>query len=371
MPRRAGLLAFLALAVVSAPGALTAQTGPVFEGIAYRGDAPFGGAWVLLHHVSEGEQGTIDSIRLPDDGAFRFVLPAAPDPAQSDIYFATLRHHDVVYFSPAVTSRTPLDTVYAIQAWDTVHAATDGSGLSLQSRSVFFEPDTIGWRVTDLFQLRNDQDRTVVRPSDEGHVWSYPLPTEAANVETGEGEISLGVMEFEEGELVVREAIPPGERIFVARYSVESPLITIPNRGMTEALDVLVREPAPAVEVEGLEMVDRIELEAGSTYIRFSGVEIDAPAVRVVQGEEQARPQVEWVALLLAMVLAGFGVYILKPSTQARPAAAGAPPARRGAILERIAHLDEEFEGSGAPSAERPVYERRRRELLRQLKLLD
>lgn len=355
------------------PAAIAAQNGPVFEGIAYRGEAPFAGAWVLLHHVSEGEQGTIDSLQLPEDGAFRFVLPQAPDPAQSDIYFATLRHHDVVYFSPAVTSRTPLDTVYAIQAWDTVHAAPDGAGVSLQSRSVFFEPDTIGWRVTDLFQLRNDQDRTVVRPSDDGHVWSYPLPAEARNVETGEGEISLGVMEFEGGELVVREALPPGERIFVARYAVESPLISIPNRGLAEALDVLVREPAPAVEVEGLEMVDRIELEAGSTYIRFSGVEIDAPSVRVVQGQEESRPQVEWVALLLAMVLAGFGVYILRPSGQPRPAAAPvAPgPSGRAAILERIAHLDEEFEHGGARASDRTVYERRRRELLRQLQLLD
>ena len=356
----------------TAGGVSAQETGPVFEGVAYVGHEPVQDGVVVLHHLSDGEQGDVDSLRVAGDGAFRFVLPTAPDPTQSDIYFASYRHDGVLYFSPAVTSTVQLDSIYRIQAFDTLTAAPGGHPIPLQSRSVFFEPDTVGWRVTELYQLRNDEERTVVA-APEGAVWTHPLPAEATDVIAGEGELRAGMVSYEDGDLVVRAAVPPGERIFVVRYQVESPLIRIPSAGAPELLDVLVREPAPALDVEGLELVDRIELEAGSTYMRFSGTNIDAPEVRIVPGEEAAEPRVEWVAFLLAMVLAASGLFILRPVASPRPVAAGGaePVAARRALLEQVAHLDEEFVRAGSPDGGKAAYERRRAELLRQLALLS
>lgn len=336
------------------------------------GDEPLGEGVVALHHLSDGEQGTIDSVQVSEGGAFRFVLPTMPNPARNDIYFASYRHDGVLYFSAAITATTQLDSVYTIQAYDTLVAPPGGHDIPLQSRSVFFEPDTVGWRVTELYQLRNDEDRTVVAGPD-GLVWAHPLPTEATNIVAGEGEISPGAVGVQDGTFVVRGAVPPGERIFVVRYQVESPLIEVPNRGSPELLDVLVREPAPSVDVEGLELVDRIELEAGSTYMRFSGTEVGDAEIRIVPGEEARAPRVEWVAFLLALILAASGLFILRPT--ASPQVAGAvtaePVAARRALLEQVAYLDEEFAREGAPEGRREAYERRRAELLRQLALLS
>lgn len=357
------------LTLVAAP-AQGQDVPAVFEGVAYVGRQPLDDGVVVLHHLSEGQQGDLDSMRVQGDGSFRFVLPAPPDPSRSDIYFASYRHQGVLYFSAAVTSTIQLDSVYSIQAWDTLLAPAEGADFPLQSRSVFFEPDTVGWVVTDLFQLRNEQPRTVVA-RDGGVVWSHALPAEATDVIAGEGELSPGAVAYENGGLAVRAALSPGERIFVVRYRVESPLISIPVEGPAEVLDVLVREPAPAVEVEGLELTERIELEAGSTYQRFTGTEVDLPEVRVVQGAVQAEPQVEWVAFLLAMVLAGSGLFILRPGRGQRPEVVTVGGgADRSAIVERIALLDEDFEAQGKPESGRAIYERKRAELLRQLAIL-
>lgn len=370
--RRSRLAGAVVAAVLTSAGGASAQlTPPVFEGVAYVGDEPLADGVVVLHHLSDGEQGDVDSVQVTDGGAFRFVLPSAPNPARSDIYFASYRHAGVLYFSAAVTATTQLDSVYSIQAYDTLVAQPGGHTIPLQSRSVFFEPDTIGWRVTELYQLRNDEDRTVVAGPD-GDVWTHPLPPEATNIVAGEGEISPGAVSVQDGVFAVRAAVPPGERIFVVRYQVESPLIEVPNEGNPELLDVLVREPAPAIDVEGLELVGRIELEAGSTYMRFSGAEVGDAEIRIVPGQESVAPRVEWVAFLLALVLAAAGLFILRPTTAPRAAGPTAvePVAARRALLEQVASLDEDFARAGSPAAGREAYERRRAELVRQLTLL-
>lgn len=357
-PLRYALALAVAFLLVGSPLGLRAQA-PVLAGTAFVGDSVMSDGTVVLHHISEGVQGDLDSLRLGGDGAFRFVLPGTPDPAQGDIYFATVRHHGVLYFGPAITAGVQLDTTYVINAWDTLLAPSEGFPVALQSRSVFFEPDSVGWRVTDLLQLRNDEPRTIVGRSG-GVVWDHPLPAEATNVVTGEGEIALGAADFENGSLVVRAALPPGERIFVVRYQVESPFLTLPVRE-AEVLDVLVREPAPPVEVDGLELIDRIELEAGSTYLRFSATDVVVPTVEIRGGEDVAPPQVEWAALVLAMVLAGSGLLVLRRGQS--PDETVPAPDREGLLFE-IAQMDEEFAEVDPDSEAFKVYRRRRIDLL-------
>jgi hypothetical protein len=356
-------LLFLVLAVTPA-FSLDAQEAELrLNGSAYVGDTALTDGIVVLHHLSNGEQGGLDSLSLSSGGAFTFTLPEVPDPVGRDVFFASIRHLGVLYFGPAITDVAQLDSTYEIHTYDTILAPAAGMALPIQSRSVFFEPDTVGWRVTDLFQLRNDEARTVVTRTG-GIVWSHLLPAEATDVTAGEGEIAFDAAEYEDGRLVVRAAIPPGERLFVVRYHVDSPIISIPNQGLAEALDVLIREPAPSIEVEGLERIDPIELEPGSTYSRYAGTDVTAGAVNIVETEGPATPPVQWAALVLAMILAGSGMLVLRSG----PATAKEAPRSRQSLLLEVATLDEAFVTSSPTVEERRVYERRRAELLRNLR---
>ena len=69
----------------------------------YVADTALAEGVVVLHHVSDGEQGEVDSVRVGEEGSFSFTLPRAPDPGRSDIYFASVRHDGVLYFGPAIT----------------------------------------------------------------------------------------------------------------------------------------------------------------------------------------------------------------------------------------------------------------------------
>lgn len=399
-----------ALAAASALGWVSPVSGQTpaeasLDGTVFVGDSTMKDGTVVLHRLSEGSQGELDSVAVASDGTFDFPLPNVPDPSRSDVFFASVRHHGVLYFGPAITSAVQLDSIYEIHAYDTILAPAQGLSVPLQSRSVFFEPDSAGWRVTDLFQVRNDESRTIVARQG-GRVWGHPLPEAAREVTAGEGELAFDAARYEDGELVVRAALPPGERLFVVRYRLDEATIDIPTAGPTESMDVLIREPAPPLEVEGLEPVDRIELEAGSTYMRYSGTDVGASDVRIVQGEESSRPRVEWAAVLLALVLTGAALFILRPGA-GRAAAGGVGPgtgrapggstgAQRGPeavrggrgggtgrggrdggparedLLRQVALLDEEFEArEDASEEERQTYERRRSELIGRIRALD
>lgn len=367
------MLALPALLLLAAPAAVRAQVEerPTLSGKAFVGDTALVGGTVVLHHVSDDGQGEVDSLAVGADGTFSFELPNVPDPTRNDVFFASVRHAGVLYFGPAITLAVQLDTLYEVHAYDTVLAPPEGASVALQSRSLFLEPDGAGaWRATDLFQVRNDADRTIVA-RDGGRTWRYPLPGEARDVSAGEGDLSFSAAEFDSGDLVVSAALPPGERLFVVRYWLDSPFVSFPTPGLTEALDVLVREPAPALDVEGegIETVGRMELEPGSTYRRFTGMDFAQPFVRVVQSEETGPPPVRWAAVILALVLAAGGLAALRGGARA-PAEASVPASGgRQALLTQVARLDEDFAARATPSvSERRRYEDERTELVRRLR---
>lgn len=346
----------------------------MLAGTVYVGDSALADGTVVLHHLSDAGQGDVDSLRAASDGSFSFVLPNVPNPARNDVFFASVRHAGVLYFGPAITAALQLDSVYEIHAYDTIIAPTEGVPVAIQSRSLFLEPDGAGaWRATDLFQLRNDHDRTVVARAG-GRTWSYPLPAEARDVAAGEGDLSFDAATYEDGELVVRAALPPGERLFVVRYRLDAPFVAFPTPGAVETIDVLVREPAPPLEVEGLEPVDRVELEPGSTYRRFSGTNFERPSIRILQIEERGPPPLQWFAVLLALILMGGGLLALRGGVVRGPAPAPARAAedvgsRRRDLLTRVAKLDEEFESVADPTdGQRRAYEHRRSDLIARLR---
>ena len=350
------------------PGSTQELADPVLHGRVFVGDSLARSGTVVLHRVSSDTQGEVDSATVASDGTFSVRLPTVPDPARSEVYFASVRHSGILYFGQPVNLPVQLDSVYEIRTYDTAMVAREGQAIPVAAREIFLQAgENQQWDAVDLFQVRNDGARTLVA-QDGGVVWSYPLPEGARDATISDMGLGVGAAEVREGRLVVTSPIPPGERMYVVRYGLADPFLTIPLSAPVEALEVLVREPAPPLEASGLQPLDRVELEPGSTYLRFSATDLTAGQVGLERGEGSSPPPVGWYSFILALALSAVGVWAVQ-SGAARAPVPAAPPQGRRELLVEVAKLDEEFESLTHVSAEdRGLYEARRRDLLRRIR---
>jgi hypothetical protein len=369
---RSALLVLLAASGLGPGGPVLAQVPaePLVRGRALLGDSVLRSGTVILHRVSESAQGEVDSTQVAPDGSFALRLPAVPDPERSEVYFASVRHAGILYFGKAITLPVQLDSLYEIQTYDTVMAPAGGVDLAVKGRSIFLEQAEGGrWQVTDLFEVLNDRPGTLVA-REGGLIWSHPLPEGAQDAEVSQTDLIAGGAEVREGKLVITAPLPPGERLFVVRYAVPDPFLAIPFPTRTDALEILVREPAPLLESPALKPGEPAELEPGATFRRLTGATLEGTVVRLVEGQGATQPPVRWMAVTLAVLLTGVGLWAAR-SGHAVPAPGAPRPAvrdRRALILE-AARLDEEFASrkAAATPEECGAYEARRRELLRRL----
>ncbi len=355
---------------VPGPQPVSAQVlaDPVLSGRVLLGDTALTSGTVVLHRVASDSQGEVDSTTVGRDGSFSFRLPSVPDPGRSEVYFASVRHSGILYFGSAVTLPVQLDSLYEIRTYDTLMAPEPGIPLPVQARNVFLEEEAGAWQVTDLLQVRYEGDRTVVA-REGGAVWRYPLPPGAVDPTVVEGDFGAETLDFQGGDVVVRSALPPGERLFVVRYALPDPFLSLPLPGETEALEVLIREPAPPLEAPLLVETDRVELEPGTTYRRFSGTGLSSQVVRFVEGASTSGPPVRWLAVVLGLLMAGAGLWAVQKGGQGLATASVGDAGTRQALLVKIARLDEDFESRNSTSPEeRGAYEARRLELLRRLR---
>lgn len=312
-----------------------------------------------LHRVSSTEAGEIASSVASADGSFSFQLPSVPGRGD-EVYFVSTRHQGILYFGAAVSDMASADSVHTLIVYDTVGAPQAGFDFEIHGRNIFIEEFEDGWRVTDVFDLHNEGDRTVVATPD-GAVWSYPLMEGASNVELGDGDLSPDVWSFENGRVVTRAPVPPGSRSYIFRYQTPA-LASLPLTGVTQRIDVLVREPAASFSAIGLQLEDPVELEPGSTFRRYAALTpaattIEFTASDVSQGLPLG-PMVVGIALVLGMLgVWGFG----------RTGTAG-PKRTRASVLLEVARLDEEYEQRSNPTAaQSKAHKRRRDALLRRL----
>lgn len=365
-------LVLAAFLVAGLPAAASSQVPaePVLHGRAFVGDSALSHGMVLLHRVSSETQGEIDSTRVARDGSFTFRLPTVPDPGRSEVYFASVRHSGILYFGTPINTAIQLDSLYEIHAYDTLVAPEGGVALTVEARNVFLEQQGDHWLVTDLFQVRNDEPRTLVAP-EGGYVWRYPLPEGLTNPEVAPSELASGAAAVENGALVVRTPLPPGTRLFVIRYDKADPFLDIPLPGVTETMEFLVKEPAPPMDVPVLEATNRVALEPGTTYRRFSATKLQDTAVRVTRAKPAREPPVRWFAVILGLTLGAVGVWAVQPGRLAPARAQPAGPDARRALILQVARLDEAFAAKPGPTAEeRGAYEARRADLLRRIQHL-
>jgi hypothetical protein len=331
------------------------------------GGSPADTGTVVLHRVTPEEAGALDSIRVGRGGDFELALPGPPVPGSGEIFFASHRREGLLYFGRPVTDPVQLDSLYLIESYDTRPAPEDGQGLPFQIhvRNLFIDQGPMGWRVTDLFEIRNDSAVTWVPGPDDRPVWRYPLPPEGLSFRATQGDLEPGALRFVDGGVELHAAVPPGERLYVVQYDVETLELSLPLPGSTEILELLVEEPAPPLRIDGLVPDRPAELEPGRTYLRWTGVDLADARVRVSRGEEGTAQLLPWIGVALAVLLFGAGLWAVRG--RPAPAPVGGHTNRAGVLLA-VARLDEEFEALGNPSPEQEArYRERRGRLLARL----
>ena len=317
---------------------------------------------IVLHRVSAFFTGEVDSAAVGPGGAFELRVPETPAPGGTDVYFASVRWDEVLYFGSAITGPPEQGTPYVVQAYPAAEAGTASPPVRVRVRNLFLElaDPAPGWRAMDLFELRNAAPATVVAgPS--GATWSYPLPPGAVEFSVGESDLSPGAASVSAGRVHVSSALRPGESVYLFRYRVSGDVLRIPMEGPTASMELLIREPAGELSVQGLAAAEPVELD-GTTYRRFAGREM-APAPVVVRSGDASAPvaSIPVLAAVLAVALAVVGATAaMRAHSRRAPSAAGS---RRQDLLE-IAELDEAMRAGKVGSGE---YERRREQILRRL----
>ncbi|MDE2874049.1 MAG: hypothetical protein OXU69_15310 [Gemmatimonadota bacterium] len=348
----------------SRPPAAGAQEpgGPVLSGRVLIGDLPADSGTVVLHRVSAQSAGEIDSVAVGEGGIFEIRLPEASGDETDEVFFATIRYQEVLYIGEAVTARPEAGGPYVIQAYPAIPAGPDASAR-VRIRNLFVEPldPGPGWAVADYFEVGNDTRATLVA-GEHGPTWSHALPPEGAGFRVGQSELSAGTASFSDGRVHVSAAMPPGEHLYLFRYSISGDRFSVPMEGLTGSMELLIREPAGELAVSGLVNVPEVEIE-GVRYRRFAGRDV-APSVVTVARGGTGGPlgSVPLAAVILTLALAGAGALVAARSQGARRRS---PAGRaRRAVLVAIAALDEERRQGRIPEDD---HARRRTRLLAEL----
>ncbi len=336
--------------------------GRVLSGQVLVGDLPADSGTVVLHRVSSRSSGEVDSVGVGVGGFFRIRLPEVSGDGMDDVFFATIRYQDVLYLGEAVTASTEAGATYLIQAYPAIPAGPDG-GARVRIRNLFVEPldPGPGWAVADYFELGNDARATLVA-GEQGPTWSHALPPEATDFRVGRSDLSAGMASLREGRVRVSAPMPPGQSVYLFRYTIPADRFSVPMEGTTGSMELLVREPAGELAVTGLANVPEVEME-GVRYRRFAGRDMAPSVVTVARGETGGRlGSVPLAAAILALALAAAGAFVTARPRAARRRSPAARPRRE--VLVAIARLDEERR---AGRLRRSDHERRRTRLLAEL----
>lgn len=345
---------------------------PIVHGEVREGERPLPEVMVTLHQVSAEMSGEIDSVRAGPDGTFQMRLPRVPEHGQrSDVYFASVRHKDILYFGSAIISPAQLDSLYLIQTYDTLSVPPGGADLPLAVRTLFLSKVQEGWEATDFFQIQQEGERTLYSP-EEGMTWHYPLPPEGTDFQVGQGEMGEDAIRFQNGGVALFAPIPPGDRFLLINYRIPENDFTVPLPGETGRMEVLVRSPAPEADFDPLTASTPVEMDPGNVFDRWVGNNLEDVEVRAHLRAAPFRFRAEWLGLILAALLGGAGVFAYRNRRMGGDEEASVEvehaPSREELVLA-IAQLDEAFQTGEAPSEEaRERYRARRQALLDQLK---
>jgi len=296
----------------TAGGQLAAQAGGgTVSGVLRRGGpdgAPLARRWVVLHQVTQGGGGPVDSVRTDAGGRWRLRAPQVDTLA---IYIASALHDGLAYFSvPLHIQAGQAVAADPLVVYDT---SSGGPGIELQRRLITIaRAGEDGSReVLELLELLHGGTTTRVASDTIQPVWTGAIPATAVQFEVQTGDFSPDAV-IQRGDRVLLFApLQPGHsRQLSYRYVLPASsagTVVWPIDQPTTELDLLIEDTVAAVSAPGLTGggVEQIESR------RFAGYRVDSlPAgapVSIVFPVKQFRTD-RVLPLLVIVVAAALGV---------------------------------------------------------------
>lgn len=298
--------------------------------------------------IRHGEN-SADVLRDTSDaeGRFAFQVPGAPEGAQT---FLSATYAGVEYHQPVEgASGDPLEIpVYEITGADTA--------VSIPSHHIVIEAQS--GDVTQIVIVRNSGDRTFRTGEGHGHGLELPLPEGVTEITGGpQGLHTHGSI------LVNPEPVRPGgsQLLFSFRLPGARRLLQTVNYP-TGAVDVLVTPADAPVSGAGLQDLGEVAFQGrsfrrltGSALSRGDRIDIRLGGPAALSDEWLSRDALKWALGGLALAFALLALFFRTGRRASAPAPeSGAPDlgARRNALLQQIADLDDRYADGAIPEAD-------------------
>ena len=317
---------------------------------------PVPGQWVVLHRVGSDRAAPLDSMKSGSDGRFRFRY--TPSGATDALYFVSVRHQGIAYFSPPLRGTDVRGGDADVIVYDTT---SDASKLRVQGRHlVVSAPRESRREIAEVFELENEGTTTVVPRDATRPLFATRVPAEAESVTVAPGDIGAGAVELKPGRAEVYAPISPGLRQLVLTYllPVSAFPFSQPMEHDVAVLEILLEEPRASAQGARLAEMSATRIE-GRAFRRFLGQDVPANGVVRIEapsptGSNQPAMRVLFIVIAAAMALA-LAAWFLARGPRLTYSRAGAD----GAIAE-LAMLDAQFEKN---PTDRATYDARRAEL--------
>ena len=282
--------------------------------------APLAGRWVVLHQVTQGGGGPVDSTRTDAGGRWRLRAPRVDTLA---IYIASTLHDGLAYFSaPLHVLAGKAATADPLVVYDT---SSGGPGIALQRRLVTIaRAGTDGSReVLELLELVHGGRTTRVAPDTIQPVWTGAIPAGAVQFEVQTGDFSPDAVTQRGDNVLLFAPLQPGHsRQLSYRYVLPASgaTVVLPIDQPTSELDLLLEDTSATVTAPGLTGGGVEQLESR----RFAGYRADslpagAPVSIVFPAKQPFRTDRLLPIFVVVIVVAlGSGLWIAlkrKPET--------------------------------------------------------
>ncbi|HEY6061794.1 MAG TPA: hypothetical protein VIV10_14475 [Gemmatimonadales bacterium] len=285
--------------------------GGTVSGVLRRGGptgVPLAGRWVVLHQVTAGGGGPVDSMRTDAGGHWQLRARQVDTMA---IYIASALHDGLAYFTaPLRIQAGKAVTADPLVVYDTT---SGGPAIVLQRRLVTIAgASKDGSReVLELLELTLEGQKTRVAPDTVRPVWMVVIPAAAVQFEVQQGDFSPDAVTLRGDSVLLFAPVQPGRsRQLSFRYVLPSSAagaVAIPIDQPTAELDLLLEDTVAVVNAPGLTGggVEQIETRRFAGY-RADSLPVGAP-ISIVFPAKQFRTD-RLLPLLVVAVVAVLGV---------------------------------------------------------------
>jgi hypothetical protein len=268
--------------ITTPPGEHRTATGVVLRPGPDSSRLPVPRQLVVLHRVGQDHSGPLDSTVTNARGVYHFTYLTSG--SADALYFASSNRAGITYFTapfkvPAVTSPDG----------DLMVFDTTSRGEALQSvgrHVVVAAPDPDGGRqVTEVFDLANNDTRTLVVGDSTRPLWTGQLPDGATSPVVSGGDIAPAGVVFSGRAVRLFAPVSPGVHQLAVTFGLSSAAfpLEIPFEQGAAVVELLLEEEAATPIMAGLAQQASVSTQ-GRTFKRYLAQDVPPGAVLLVRG---------------------------------------------------------------------------------------